>query len=174
MIRRAGASDSADLHMLQCRLDEQSSWMLLEPGERGSSDDGLRTRLTAQATSGSFDLVAEDGGGALVGWSAVEVLPYRRARHVGYLVLGVDAAAAGRGLGRALISATLDECRAHAVRRLELTVMADNLRAVNLYLRTGFEVEGLRRDGVLREGVLVDEYYMSRIEVRATRVRPTR
>jgi RimJ/RimL family protein N-acetyltransferase len=164
MIRVARASDAEALHALQCRLDEQSSWMLLEPGERGSSDDGVHARLTAQTATGSFDLVAEDEAEVLIGWLAVEVLPYRRARHVGYLVLGVDASAAGRGLGRALISAALDECRARAVRRLELTVMTDNLRAINLYLRTGFEVEGLRRDAVMREGVLVDEYYMSRVE----------
>ena len=41
----------------------------------------------------------------MVGWLSVEVLPFRRARHSGYLVIGVDAAAAGRGLGRDLLAA---------------------------------------------------------------------
>jgi len=41
----------------------------------------------------------------VVGWLSVEVLPFRRARHSGYLVIGVDAAAAGRGLGRDLLAA---------------------------------------------------------------------
>lgn len=136
--------------------------MLLEPGERGSSDDRLRARLAEQSADGSFDVVAESDG-ALVGWAAVEVLPYRRARHVGYLVLGVDAAAAGRGLGHALLSAAIEECRKRAIRRLELTVMTDNLRAIGLYLRAGFEMEGLRRRAVLRDGSVVDEYYMGHL-----------
>lgn len=163
MIRPALASDSVALHALQCRLDEQSEWMLLEPGERGGSDGPLHERLAAQHGDGSFDLVAEGDGLALVGWLSVDVLPFRRARHVGYLVLGVDTAAAGRGLGRGLLEAGIAECGKRHLRRLELTVMADNLRAIGLYLGCGFEVEGLRRAAVLRGGALVDEYYMSRI-----------
>ena len=136
--------------------------MLLEPGERGQTDDTLRARLTAQAPGGSFDLVAEGDGSALIGWLAVEILPYRRARHVGYLVLGVDETAIGRGLGRGLLAAAVEESRTRDVRRLELTVMTDNLRAIGLYLRSGFEMEGVRRRAVLRGGALVDEYYMGR------------
>jgi RimJ/RimL family protein N-acetyltransferase len=162
MIRRARPSDSGALHALQCRLDGQSSWMLLEPGERGATDETLRARLAAQAPGGSFDLVAESDGKALIGWLAVEILPYRRARHVGYLVLGVDETASGRGLGRGLLEAAIGECRTRDVRRLELTVMTDNLRAIGLYLRSGFAMEGVRRRAVVRGGGLVDEYYMSR------------
>ena len=109
MIRVARASDAEALHALLCRLDEQSSWMLLEPGERGPTDDTLRARLTAQAPDGSFDLVAEGDVTALIGWLSVEILPYRRARHVGYLVLGVDETASGRGLGRGQMMAVSEE-----------------------------------------------------------------
>jgi L-amino acid N-acyltransferase YncA len=111
VIRLARAFDSDVLHALQCRLDEQSTWMLLEPGERDRTDDALRDRLAAQPPGGSFDLVAEGDGTALVGWLAVEVLPYRRARHVGYVVLGVDATASGRGIGQGLLETAVDECR---------------------------------------------------------------
>ena len=40
-------------------------------------------------------------------------------------------------------------------------VMADNLRAMGLYPRAGFEVEDLRRRALSRAGVLVGEYYMA-------------
>lgn len=81
---------------LQHRLDAQSPFMLLEPGEREQAPDRLRARLQGQGRAGSFDLVAEEGeGGSLVGWLSVEVLAFRRARHTGYVVIGVDAAADG-------------------------------------------------------------------------------
>jgi RimJ/RimL family protein N-acetyltransferase len=162
VIRRATAADAADLLALQRRLDAQSSYMMLEPGERGDDTSRLQQRLSGQRDEGSFDLVAEEDGG-LAGWLSVEVLPYRRARHVGYLVLGVDANQTGRGLGGALLAEAVAEARRRGLRRLELTVMTDNLRALGLYLRAGFAVEGLRRQSVMRDGELVDEYYMAHL-----------
>jgi len=45
----------------------------------------------------------------------------------------------------------------------DLTTYFEDLRALGLYLRHGFEVEGLRRRAVLRSGELVDEYFMGRL-----------
>lgn len=96
----------------------------------------------------------------MTGWLAVEVAQHRRVAHVGYLVMGVDATHAGRGIGAALLTEAMQEARRRELRRLELTVMTDNLRAVGLYLRGDFEVEGLRRQCVRRRGTLIDEYFM--------------
>jgi RimJ/RimL family protein N-acetyltransferase len=98
---------------------------------------------------------------ALVGWLAVEVPQFRRTEHVGYLVLGADADHSGKGTGAALLAAAIAEASGRGLRRLEFTVMTDNFRALQLYLRSGFEVEGLRRQAMLRRGRLVDEYFMA-------------
>jgi RimJ/RimL family protein N-acetyltransferase len=161
-IRLAGPDDADALLDLQRRLDAQSTYMLLEPGERDETPDRLRERLQSQGGVGSFDLVADDRG-ALVGWLSAEVLPYRRVSHAGYVVIGVDAAASGRGIGRTLLSEATAEARRRGLRRLELTVMTDNLRAIALHLRSGFQVEGCRRHALLRDGAMVDEYYMAQL-----------
>ena len=168
-IRLAGPGDAEALLALQHRLDAQSSSMLLEPAEREQDPEPLRTLLAAQnRTWGSFDLIAEAPDAPkqpdrLAGWLEVQVLPYRRARHTGYLVIGVDAAAAGHGIGTALLTEAVAEATRRGLRRLELTVMTDNLRAVALYLRGGFQVEGLRRRALHRDGAPIDEYYMGRL-----------
>jgi RimJ/RimL family protein N-acetyltransferase len=41
--------------------------------------------------------------------------------------------------------------------------MTDNLRALGLYLRSGFQVEGLRRRALQRNGTEIDEYYMGKL-----------
>jgi ribosomal protein S18 acetylase RimI-like enzyme len=79
------------------------------------------------------------------------------------VVIGVDTAAAGRGIGTALLTAGAAEAQRRGLRRLELTVMTDNQRALSLYVRSGFEVEGLRRQALDRSGTVVDEYYMGRL-----------
>jgi ribosomal protein S18 acetylase RimI-like enzyme len=163
-IRLASADDAGALLGLQHRLDAQSPFMLLEPGEREQAPGRLRARLHGQASAGSFDLVAEDEeSGSVVGWLSVQVLPFRRARHTGHVVIGVDAAAAGRGIGRGLLATAEQQARSRGLRRLELTVMTDNLRALTLYLRNGFQVEGLRRHALHREGRTIDEYYMAKL-----------
>jgi RimJ/RimL family protein N-acetyltransferase len=161
-IRKAGPDDAAALLGLLHKLDAQSAYMMMEPGEREAAPDRLHERLAAQDTAGSFDLVAEETG-RLAGWLSAEVLPFRRARRTGYLVLGVDADFAGRGSGAALLATAADEAQLRGLWRLELTVMADNLRALGLYARCGFQVEGLRRRALIRDGAPVDEYYMGRL-----------
>ncbi len=163
-IRLASPDDATVLLALQHRLDAQSPFMLLEPGEREQAPDRLRARLQAQGGAASFDLIAEDEeSGRVVGWVSVEVLPFRRARHSGYLVIGVDTAAAGHGIGRDLLAAAEREASGRGLRRLELTVMTDNLRALGLYLRSGFRVEGLRHRALQRDGTATDEYYMGKL-----------
>jgi hypothetical protein len=48
--------------------------------------------------------------------------------------------------------------------RLELTVHTSNLQALGLYLRHGFQVEGVRRHSLLVDGRYVDEYLISRLQ----------
>jgi GNAT superfamily N-acetyltransferase len=50
-----------------------------------------------------------------------------------------------RWVGSGLLAAAERKARRRGLLRLELTVMADNLRALSLYLRSGFQMEGLRR-----------------------------
>jgi putative acetyltransferase len=47
--------------------------------------------------------------------------------------------------------------------RIELTVYADNERAIRLYERTGFEVEGLLRRYATRQGELAHALMMARL-----------
>jgi putative acetyltransferase len=47
------------------------------------------------------------------------------------------------------------------LRRIEVTVYADNAAAVRLYRKVGFAIEGTARRFALRDGVLVDAHHMA-------------
>ena len=51
----------------------------------------------------------------------------------------------------------------HKLRRLELTVMSHNERAIRLYQKMGYETEGIKQDSLWVNGKYVDEYYMAKI-----------
>jgi putative acetyltransferase len=101
--------------------------------------------------------------GKLIGAAALMRFENRRA-HVGSIGMGVHDAYQGRGAGGALLAALLSTAdRWLGLRRVELTVYADNARAIGLYERHGFVREGLHRDFAFRDGVYIDALAMARI-----------
>jgi len=101
--------------------------------------------------------------GKVIGTAALTRLEQRRS-HVGTIGMAVHDAFAGRGAGSALMAALLSVAdRWLGLQRVELTVYADNARAIALYERFGFEREGLHKAFALRDGVLVDALAMARL-----------
>lgn len=118
-------------------------------------------RLAARR-NGGLDLCAEVDG-RVVGHGGLELFSGRRA-HCALLGICVHDAYAGRGVGRALMAALVDGAdRALGLRRIELTVFADNARAIALYRRFGFVEEGRSRGYAIRGGELADVLHMARL-----------
>ncbi|MCQ4263518.1 GNAT family N-acetyltransferase [Stutzerimonas stutzeri] len=69
-----------------------------------------------------------------------------RAAHVAYLgTLAVAPEVKGSGLARRMMQEAIDKLAASGIRRVELTVEADNPRAIAFYERFGFAYEGTQR-----------------------------
>jgi len=114
--------------------------------------------------SGARHLVAVTGGKA-VACASLLVHPDRRA-HAAGVGISVHDAYAGRGIGRALFAAILDIAENWlALKRIELTVFADNAAAIALYQSFGFECEGTLRAYAFRAGEYVDALAMARLRM---------
>ena len=87
-----------------------------------------------------------------------------RRRHVMAIGMAVASQAQRRGVGAALMAAICDYADNWAgVLRLELTVYTDNVAAMALYRKFGFEHEGTHRAYALRGGAYVDAHAMARL-----------
>lgn len=87
-----------------------------------------------------------------------------RRSHCGSVGMGVHDDWTGRGIGTRLLGELLDAAdNWQGLRRVELTVFADNAAAIALYRKHGFVVEGCHRRFALRDGVLADAYFMARL-----------
>jgi putative acetyltransferase len=113
---------------------------------------------------GSLLLVAELDG-QVVGNAGLQPAGNRlRRRHAMGLGMAVDPACWGRGVGSGLLAALLDWAdRWAGVLRVELQVYTDNARAIALYRRHGFVVEGTHRAYALRDGAWADVHSMARL-----------
>ncbi len=87
-----------------------------------------------------------------------------RRLHVRGLGMAVAKDWQGRGVGSQLLGAVTDwaDNWAHVL-RLELTVFADNTRAIGVYQRHGFVKEGHMTGHALRDGMYVDAWAMARL-----------
>ena len=97
----------------------------------------------------------------VIGWCDVLPKPRPAMRHSGVLGMGVIESYRGRGVGRALMDATLRAAWKTGLTRVELTVRVDNPRARRLYESFGFVVEGVSRNHMLIRGEYADSYLMA-------------
>lgn len=121
-----------------------------------------RERL-AKYDPAKYALIAESDG-AVVGSAGLFINERPRQRHCALLGISVATDHAGRGVGTALMRELLRAADGWLnLLRLELTVFTDNARAIRLYQKFGFVIEGTHRACTLRDGVFVDTYAMARL-----------
>jgi putative acetyltransferase len=101
--------------------------------------------------------------GRIVGSS--DVFQYKgRRRHVGDLFVVVHDDFQRRGIGSELMATLVDVADNWLdLKRLELAVYVDNMPAIGLYQKFGFEVEGTHRAHAYRDGQYVDSFFMARL-----------
>ena len=162
-VRAGSEADAEHVLALRAAIFAETEFMLWEPAEfKDTAADEARRIERLNAAPKSRFLVAIEGAG-LVGFCAAMGGPVNRLRHSATLALGVLRSHWGKGIGSALLGQVAQWSKTAGVTRLELTVHTSNLRATNLYLRCGFQIEGLRRKSLYVNGRYVDEYLMSNV-----------
>jgi len=157
-IRRATPADAEQLAELYGQPGV--IWGTLQPPYQNV--ELWRTRL--QPNDEHILLVACVGD-LVIGSLGLHLNPLRpRRKHVGAIGMGVRDEWQGKGVGTALIQAVLDVAdKWQNLTRLELEVFVDNERAIRLYKKFGFEIEGTARQFAFRDGEYADIYHMARV-----------
>jgi putative acetyltransferase len=108
--------------------------------------------------------------GRVVGAAALRPFFGRRA-HAAEFWIAVHEDFNGRGIGSRLLAAIIDTADNWLnVTRIEMTVFTDNARAIALYEKFGFEIEGTHKAATFRDGAFVDAHCMARLHPSLRRV----
>jgi putative acetyltransferase len=159
-IRQREADDSQALYELLCQpLCKQG--MVSEPF---TSVDHFQSWIDG-AGPNKFEIVATNEN-AVTGFAGI-FLGQENRKHVGWVTLFVHDRSQSRGIGALLLRTVVAAAdRVFSLRRIELTVICENHRAIDLYRRFGFEIEGRHDCFAMRGGEYIDVYTMSRVAKR--------
>ena len=163
IIRTVYENDAENFLNLCKKLDDETSFMMLEPGERAATVEETRARIAQVLTRQNSTILVAECDGQLVGYIEASGGEFRRNRHNASLVIGLLQAYSGQGIGTRLFNVLEAWARQHQLHRLELTAMVHNQAGVTLYKKRGFEIEGVRRHAMVVNGSYVDEYYMAKV-----------
>jgi RimJ/RimL family protein N-acetyltransferase len=162
IIRSIEKKDMNTYFEMQKELDQETKFMMYEPGERQMSEDRFLRKVDELATSGSCLLVALDGD-KVVGVMGANRGEMRRIKHCAYIFTGILSEYRHQGIGKRFFIEIESWAKSIGVTRLELSVMCHNENAIKLYQNSGFEIEGKKLRAMKVDGEYVDEYYMAKL-----------
>ncbi|MBG9444380.1 GNAT family N-acetyltransferase [Cytobacillus firmus] len=163
IIRDIKPEDAQALADLITQVENESEYMLFEPGERKTSAEAQRKRIEAIQKEDQSTIIISEKDNQLVGFLMAIGGAARRNRHSAYLVAGILSEHRGQGIGTKLFEELDCWASKHEIHRLELTVVIHNQAGVTLYKKAGFQIEGTKKHSLMINGEFVDEYYMSKL-----------
>jgi RimJ/RimL family protein N-acetyltransferase len=161
-IRNITLKDTDEFITFQLRLDEETEYMMYEPGERNPQRDRTEALIRGAMDGDNFLMVIEDKD-KLWGYISAERGGLNRIRHTAYIVTGICTSYRNQGIGTKFFNELDKWAEQNKISRLELTVMCHNETAVGLYEKKGFRKEGIKKNSMLVNGSYVDEYYMAKL-----------
>jgi len=143
-------------------LDSETEFMLYEPGERKVTLEEQKSQL-ARSENVAIYVIEDTEQSELVGFTAGRRSVNLRDRYSLNIVIGIRQTYTGKNLGARLLLELEAWAKSIDIKRLELTVMTENIFAVRLYKRIGYEIEGTKRMSTHLSSGFKDEYVMSKL-----------
>ncbi|SFD68704.1 Protein N-acetyltransferase, RimJ/RimL family [Lentibacillus persicus] len=162
MIRPIESNDAKEFLELNKRVDA-SGFMLHEPGERNTTVDQQKEAIEKVLSEERSAFFVAESAGTLAGFIAAFGGKMKRNKHSAYIALGVHDAFYGQGIATSLIERVYEWANEMGISRLELTVIKDNEKAINLYQKMGFQIEGEKIHSLMIDGQPANEYYMYKL-----------
>lgn len=163
IIRPIGIGDGKGINELR-RMPGVFENILGIPSERTKRNEDYIVNM--DANSHQFVAVIQNSSGEeqIIGTAGLTIYSNPRLRHSASVGIMVHKDYQGKGVGTALMKAIIDIADNWLMLvRVELTVFADNEKAIHLYEKLGFRTEGKKEKAAIRNGQYTDEFIMARI-----------
>ncbi|MDN4593032.1 GNAT family N-acetyltransferase [Polycladomyces subterraneus] len=163
VIREAERKDSAAILSCLQQVTMESDFLSSEPDEMSLTVEQEEQFIEEMsARSNSLFLVAQSGE-EIVGTLTFTGGTTRRTRHVGEAGAAVLRDYWGNGIGSKLIQGLLDWCPRAGIRKVNGRTRSDNVRAIRLCEKMGFQREGVSKRAIQIDGWYFDFVLLGRV-----------
>ncbi|MGE6488397.1 N-acetyltransferase family protein [Paenisporosarcina sp. NPDC076898] len=164
-IRSASEKDANSLSEVRLQVDGETENLDREKGEAYINESGFKQIIKDDTESiNNLFLVAEVNH-KIVGFSRCEGSNLRRSSHKVEFGVCVLKEFWGYGIGKNLLQQSIHWADTQEIKKITLNVLETNEKAIELYKKFGFEVEGiLRKDKLLSDGNYYNTIIMGRVK----------
>ncbi|WLR47247.1 GNAT family N-acetyltransferase [Halobacillus litoralis] len=163
VVRVAQEADAQALSQVRLQIDGETEYLDREPGEGYLSEADLEELINRdRAKPNRLFLVAESKG-AIIGFSRCAGSDLIRLSHQVEFGVGVLKDYWGYRVGKELLQQSIRWAEGNGMLKITLRVLETNEKAMEMYQRFGFEVEGvLKKDKRLSDGNYYSTILMAR------------
>lgn len=163
LIRAIEINEAETFLRLTQQIDRERDLTLYQTGEAFETLAQQETQIQAIEQSPNSTLLVALSEEELIGYALAQGGALRIDQHSAIVVVEVVQTMQRKGVATALLQALETWAREARLQRLELTVLAFNHPAIQLYFKCGFEREGVKRQARLIGTEYVDEWMMSKL-----------
>ncbi len=163
-IIREATPDDAEQILIHNEViaNEPNNGIIRGPGENMTLEEEQAFLAKSLASDNSIMLIAVTPTGEVIGIASLQGGRRKAVQHSGGVGIDVSPEWRDKGLGTELMHRLIDWAKASGIiKRIELTVMTHNERALHVYLKMGFEMEGRMQAALYKEGRFIDIYAMA-------------
>lgn len=161
ILRKAEEKDAAALlkHMNQCGKETD----FLGFGKEGIDMDEQKEQEYIKAFTPKNFMILALIDNEIIGSCSISCRESRiRFIHKGELGICVQEKAWGLGVGEKMMTYTLELAKDAGLNKIGLDTRTDNEKAINLYKKLGFEIEGNVKNSTLIDGIYYNSYVMGK------------
>ncbi|MDN3016077.1 GNAT family N-acetyltransferase [Paenibacillus sp. BSR1-1] len=163
IVRSATESDAQNLSEVRLHVDGETENLDREPGEAYIDEAGFKQIIKDDSESMNNLFLVAQANDRIVGFSRLEGSKLKRTSHKVEFGICVLKEYWGYGIGKNLLSESINRADTNNIKKITLNVLETNEKAIELYKKYGFEVEGvLKRDKILSDGNYYNTIVMGR------------
>jgi RimJ/RimL family protein N-acetyltransferase len=162
-IRKAEPKDAAEIVSMSTQIGGETDNLTFGTGEFYFTDDQEKQFISNIKNKENSLYIVAIVDGKIIGSLSFISSPRKRLMHRGDMGIAVLKDYWGIGVGTCLMDYFLKWAYSNGItKKIDLQVREDNIRAINLYLKYGFKIEGRISRGMYVDGKYYDIYYMGK------------
>ncbi|WML48805.1 GNAT family N-acetyltransferase [Neobacillus sp. PS3-34] len=163
IVRSAVEKDAKNLSELRLQIDGETENLDRVQGEAYIDESGFIQLIKDDTESISNLFLVAEVNDRIIGFSRCEGNKLKRASHKVEFGVCVLKEYWGYGIGKNLLKESIHWADSNEIKKITLNVLETNDKAIKLYKKYGFEVEGiLKNDKILSDGNYYNTILMGR------------